>query len=236
MQTRTLMSATARQSICCQECRAVEILTSRRANCCPGPARNGGPVSADWPQNKNRLCPVPKYSQLVVTWLYDYDPQHLTLHCLHCLLREELILLVYFIKVFEARGSIVGWGIMPQAGRSRVRLPMRSLNFSINLIFSAALGSGIDSPSKINDYQRSSGSKTWPAHNSDNLPVICEPIVYNRVGQPNTSRGPNLIYRIPSGARESVSFRRVVSFQDMNTVWTVQLGKNVYSQLQNAVS
>jgi hypothetical protein len=28
----------------------------------------------------------------------------------------------------------------------------------------------------------------------------------------------------------------VVNFQDMNTVWTVQLDKNVYSQLQNAVS
>jgi hypothetical protein len=28
-----------------------------------------------------------------------------------------------------ARGSIVGWGIMLQAGRSRVRLPMRSVGF-----------------------------------------------------------------------------------------------------------
>jgi hypothetical protein len=42
--------------------------------------------------------------------------------------------------------------------------------------------------------------------------------VQTRVGQPNTSRGPNLIYRTPSGARYSVSFRRVVIFQDMNAV------------------
>jgi hypothetical protein len=41
---------------------------------------------------------------------------------------------------------------------------------------------------------------------------------FTRVGQPNTSLGPNLIYRTPSGARYSVSFRRVVNFQDMNTV------------------
>jgi hypothetical protein len=43
-------------------------------------------------------------------------------------------------------------------------------------------------------------------------------VIYSRIGQPNTSRGPNLIYRTPSGARYSVSFRRVVNFQDMNTV------------------
>jgi hypothetical protein len=36
-------------------------------------------------------------------------------------------------------GSVVGWGIMLQAGRSRVRTPMRSLDFSIGLILPAAL-------------------------------------------------------------------------------------------------
>jgi hypothetical protein len=43
-------------------------------------------------------------------------------------------------------------------------------------------------------------------------------IFWSSVGQPNTSRGPILIYRTPSGARYSVSFRRVFNFQDMNTV------------------
>jgi hypothetical protein len=37
------------------------------------------------------------------------------------------------------RGSVVGWGTMLQAGRSRVRFPMRSLFFSIYLILPAAL-------------------------------------------------------------------------------------------------
>jgi hypothetical protein len=37
------------------------------------------------------------------------------------------------------RGSVVGWGSMLQTGRSRVRLPMRSLDFSIDLILPAAL-------------------------------------------------------------------------------------------------
>jgi hypothetical protein len=38
-----------------------------------------------------------------------------------------------------ARGSVVGWGIALQAGRSRFRFPMRSLDFPIDLILPAAL-------------------------------------------------------------------------------------------------
>jgi hypothetical protein len=38
-----------------------------------------------------------------------------------------------------ARGSIVGWGTLLQAGMSRVRLPMWSLVFSIDVILPAAL-------------------------------------------------------------------------------------------------
>jgi hypothetical protein len=38
-----------------------------------------------------------------------------------------------------AHGSVVGWGTMLQAGRSRVPFPMRSFDFSIDLKFPAAL-------------------------------------------------------------------------------------------------
>jgi hypothetical protein len=38
-----------------------------------------------------------------------------------------------------ARGSVVGWGTMLQAGRLRFRFPMRSLDFSIDLTLPAAL-------------------------------------------------------------------------------------------------
>jgi hypothetical protein len=37
------------------------------------------------------------------------------------------------------RGSVVGWDSMLQAGRSLVRIPMRSLDFSIYLILPAAI-------------------------------------------------------------------------------------------------
>jgi hypothetical protein len=39
----------------------------------------------------------------------------------------------------RARGSVVGWGTMLQAGRSRVRVPMRTLNFWDDLIIAAVL-------------------------------------------------------------------------------------------------
>jgi hypothetical protein len=52
--------------------------------------------------------------------------------------------LLHFIWVrmcrnLRVRGSVVGWGTMLQAGRSRVRFPMRSLDISIDLIVPGAL-------------------------------------------------------------------------------------------------
>jgi hypothetical protein len=42
------------------------------------------------------------------------------------------VTIIYFSAPYylEARGSVVGWGTMLQAGRSRFRFPMRSLDFS----------------------------------------------------------------------------------------------------------
>jgi hypothetical protein len=45
---------------------------------------------------------------------------------------------------------------MLQAGRSQLRFPMRSLDFSIDLIFPAAYGPEVDSASNRNEYHESS--------------------------------------------------------------------------------
>jgi hypothetical protein len=62
---------------------------------------------------------------------------------------------------------------MLQAGRLLVRFPMRSLDFSIDLILSVALyGLEADSASNRIDYQESSGGgggKGLPARKADNL-------------------------------------------------------------------
>jgi hypothetical protein len=72
------------------------------------------------------------------------------------------------------RGSAVGWGTMLEAGRSRVRVPMRSLDF-FNLP-NMALGS--TRPLTEMSTRNIHGGKGRPARKADNLTAFCEPIVY----------------------------------------------------------
>jgi hypothetical protein len=62
---------------------------------------------------------------------------------------------------------------MLQAGRSRVRFPMRSLDFTFDLIFQPHYGPGVDSASNRNEYQEP------PARKADNLTASCEPLSRN---------------------------------------------------------
>ena len=52
---------------------------------------------------------------------------------------EQLFFLLLITDWGHAAGSAVGWGAALQAGRSRVRFPMMSLDFFIDIILPAAL-------------------------------------------------------------------------------------------------
>jgi hypothetical protein len=64
---------------------------------------------------------------------------------------------------------------MVQAGRSRVQFPMRSLNFSIDLVLPASLES--TQPLTEMSTRNLRGSKGWPAYKADNLTAISDPTV-----------------------------------------------------------
>jgi hypothetical protein len=69
---------------------------------------------------------------------------------------------------------------MLQARRSRVRVSIRSLIFSIYVILSAALSPGFYLAFNRNEYQKQKmfmASRAPPAHKDDKLTAICEPIV-----------------------------------------------------------
>jgi hypothetical protein len=65
---------------------------------------------------------------------------------------------------------------MLQAGRTRVRFPMRSLDFSIDLILPAVLALGSTQPLTEMSIRNLPGGKRRPASEAD-LTAICEPIV-----------------------------------------------------------
>jgi hypothetical protein len=71
---------------------------------------------------------------------------------LPCLRAPEV--LIRQTSQFGVRVSILRSSTMLQAGRSRVRNPMRSINVSIYLILSTALGPGVYSASNRNEYHR----------------------------------------------------------------------------------
>jgi hypothetical protein len=82
---------------------------------------------------------------------------------------------------------------MLQTGRSRVRFPMRSLNF-FNLPNSSSRTMALGWTQHLTEMstRRFLGGKWQRTGKADNLTAICEPIVYNSVSQP-PGRG-----RIPS--------------------------------------
>jgi hypothetical protein len=76
------------------------------------------------------------------------------------------------------RCSVEGWGTMLQAGRSRLRFPVRLLDlFSIYLIIQAALWPWSRLRTEMST-RNLPGGEGRPARKADDLTAICQPIAY----------------------------------------------------------
>jgi hypothetical protein len=92
--------------------------------------------------------------------------------------RKQLWPIWKYIHEIGERGKVVGWGTMLEAGRWRVRFPLRSLHFSIDLNLPAALWPlGSTQPLIEITTRNLPGDKWRPAHKADNLTAIRGPIL-----------------------------------------------------------
>jgi hypothetical protein len=76
------------------------------------------------------------------------------------------------------RGSVVGWGTLQQAGRSRERIPDEVDFFNLPNSSSRTMALGSTQPLTQMSARNMPGGKGRPARKADNLTAICEPIVY----------------------------------------------------------
>jgi hypothetical protein len=82
------------------------------------------------------------------------------------------------MKYVGARGSVVGWGIMLQAGRSRVWFLMMLLDFfNWPNPSNRTMALGSTQPVTEMSARNLSGGEGRPSHKADNLTAIFGPIV-----------------------------------------------------------
>jgi hypothetical protein len=79
--------------------------------------------------------------------------------------------------ILSRRGSVVDWGTMLQAGRSRVRVSMRWIFFNWPNPSSRTMALGSTQPLTKMSIRNLPGGKGRPARKADNLTAICELIV-----------------------------------------------------------
>jgi hypothetical protein len=88
---------------------------------------------------------------------------------------------------------VVGWSTVLQAGRSRVRVPMRWIFFSLPNPSSRTMDLHSTQPLTEMSTRDLPGGKAWPARKAYNLTAICEPTVYRKCGSLDVSQpyGPS---------------------------------------------
>jgi hypothetical protein len=89
-----------------------------------------------------------------------------------------------------ARSSVVGWGTMLQAGRSRLPVSMRWIFFNWSNPSSRTMALGSTQPlTEMSTRNLPAGrGEGRPARKADNLTAICEPIVWRKCGSLDVSQ------------------------------------------------
>jgi hypothetical protein len=84
----------------------------------------------------------------------------------------------YVLLMEEVRGSVVGWGTMLQAGRSRDGIPDQVDFFNLPNPSSRTMALGSTQSLIEMSTRNIPGGEGRPARKTDNLTAICEPIIY----------------------------------------------------------
>jgi hypothetical protein len=89
-----------------------------------------------------------------------------------------VLILYLYLNYLGARGSVVVWGTMLQAGRSPVRVPDKVDFFKLPNHSSRTMALGSTQQLTKMSTRNLSGSKKLPARRADNLAAICEPNIW----------------------------------------------------------
>jgi hypothetical protein len=111
-----------------------------------------------------------------------------------------IVIIIPHCSDVGARGSVVRWGNMLQARRSRVWFPMRPLDFSIPAS-GRTMALGSTEPQTVMNIRIPPRNKGWPARKSD-LTAICESIV-EKMWEP---RSPTTLWASKACYRDSYTF------------------------------
>jgi hypothetical protein len=97
------------------------------------------------------------------------------------------------ITLLGARCSVIGWGIILQAGRSQIQFPMRSLNFfNLPNLSSQTIDLGSTQPLTEMSTRKLPGGKGRPARKPDILTTICVSRLSRKCGSLNVSQSHGL--------------------------------------------
>jgi hypothetical protein len=92
--------------------------------------RDAVPLQTDGrrPKRRGHLCYAHWHYEGSSCGVKSLPPRKLATQCLQCLLHLSFLFFILFAW-WTPRGSVIGWRTMLQAGWSRVRFPMRTLDF-----------------------------------------------------------------------------------------------------------